>query len=177
MAPMRMRLPGLACAALIAGLPTLSAAAADGQAPLGPALEAGQKAGSKLLKGELLRRCKTLDEEIRELDTRLAVLQSTMDVYGKRLDRYDVELDAAKAALDDTDGEAVARYNREIEGQRAVSAKHDALLPEHNELVQRQNPRVAEFNAKCAGISYYRAEWLNTEVARDPALMPPATVF
>lgn len=32
--------------------------------------------------------------------------------------------------------------------------KHDAVLPEHNELAQRQNPRVKEFNAKCAGVAY-----------------------
>lgn len=87
------------------------------------------------------------------------------------------DFDAAHAALDTTDGDAVARYNREIEGQHAIIARHDALLPEHNELVSRQSPRVDEFNAKCAGISYYRAKWLAVEVVPDPGLMPTATVF
>jgi hypothetical protein len=32
-------------------------------------------------------------------------------------------------------------------------------------------------DAKRAGISDYRAEWLSVEIARDPALMPPATVL
>jgi hypothetical protein len=129
------------------------------------------------MKGELLRRCRTLDDEIHQLDNRLQVLQSTMDVYSRAIDRDGVALDAELATLDNTDGDAVARYNRKVEAQRADIAKHDVLLPEHNELVQRQNLRVEEFNAKCAGVAYYLEEWINADVVPDRALMPPATDF
>ena len=165
------------CGALLLGVAGIATASASGQAPLGRALEPGQKTTGGVLKGELLRRCKTLDEEILLLETRLSVLQSAMKVYSKQLDDYDTELDAMRASMDNTDADAVARYNRSVENQHAIIAKHDALLPEHNELVERQNPRVDEFNAKCAGVSYFRDEWLKADVTLDPNLMPPATQF
>jgi len=163
-----------ACALALAGTDAL---AAEGKSALGPGLEPGQKPTGKVLKGEILRRCKTLDEEIQRLDNRLETLQMTMVVYSRQLDRLDSELDHAKAAMDDTDADDVERYNDLVRIQHEAIAKHDALLPEHNELVQRQNPRVDEFNEKCADVSYYIKEWVNTDVVLDPDLMPPATDF
>ena len=171
-----MRWAALACACASALAPT-DVPAAEGKSALGPALEPGQKPTGPVLKGELLRRCKTLDEEIRQLDNRLEILQSTMSVYERQLDRLDTELDDLQSTMDDTDADDVERYNDVVRIQHEAIAKHDALLPEHNELVLRQNPRVEEFNAKCAGISYYVKEWVNADVVADPELMPPATKF
>ena len=176
---MRIRIRGAAvvCGACLLVMTGASVVAADEKSTLGPALEPGQAYSGPIMKGALLRRCRTLDDEIHQLDTRLEVLQSTMSVYSRAIDRAGAELDAQHATLDTTDGDAVASYNRQVESQRADIAKHDALLPEHNELVARQNPRVNEFNEKCTGVAYYIKEWINVTVDPDPALMPPATDF
>ena len=155
----------------------VDAAAVEGQSKMGPALEPGQAPSGRMMRGELLRRCRTLDDEIQQLDIRIQVLQSTMDVYSRAIDSKGAELDALHATLDTSDGDAVASYNRKVESQHADIARHDALLPEHNELTRRQNPRVDEFNEKCAGLSYFRKEWNNVTVEPDPGLMPPATEF
>ena len=172
----RLRWAAAACVACVLGM-TGGVMAAEGQAALGPALEQGQKATGKVLKGELLRRCKKLDEEIFKLNFRLEVLQQTMVVWDRQLVSLNAEIDATQATLDLTDTEAVARSNRVIDRQNEVVAERAVLLPEHNELVARINPRVDEFNEKCAEITYYRQEWLDTKVVLDPDLMPPATVF
>ena len=163
-----------ACASALAAT---DAMAAEGKAALGPALEPGQKPTGPVLTGALLRRCKTLDEEIQQLDQRLEIVKSTMSVFSRELTRLNAELDVANATTDDTDADDVARYNHVVEVQNEAVARHDALVPEHNELVLRKNARVEEFNAACAGISYWNKEWEKTEVVLDPDLMPPATKF
>lgn len=172
-----MRCVAVACFACALALTGAGVMAAESRESLGPALEAGQAFSGKVMKGALLRRCVTLDDEINQLHNRLQALQSTMDVYSRAIDRAGAALDAEHATLDLTDADAVANYNRKVEAHDAVIAKHDFLLPEHNELVARQSPRVEEFNAKCAGIAYFIKEWINTDVVPDPALMPPATEF
>lgn len=162
-----------ACLSLIA----IPAAAGDVRSTLGPALQPGQAYDGRIMKGAVLARCRTLDDEIHRLDTRLQTLQSTMDVHSRSIESLDVELDAARATLDTSDADAVHSFNDRVERQRAIMARHDALLPEHQALVERQNPRVEEFNGKCAGLAYYLKEWVNVRFEEDPDLMPPATDF
>jgi hypothetical protein len=161
--------------ACVCGLLAGQAAATEGKAALGQALEEHQKTSGPVLRGETLRRCKQLDEELFLIDRRLVDLGLAIDDRERRKDSLGWDLDRALEKLDRTDQAAIDRYNRDIERHEQLVAQYNRLLPEFNELVRRQVPRVDEFNAKCAEIKYYKKEWNGTKVVLDPDLLPPET--
>lgn len=162
---MSHRLAPILAVALLAAATAAAAEEVLAVRPAGPALEEGAPARPHMLAGAVLKECVRLDAQVRELDEQLSIKGPYLTAAEKYYQRLGRDVDAQKAALDDSDAGQVASYNRAVLAEAAAVDEYNALLPEFNALVARQNDGVARFNAQCAGRPYYRKQWLEASVA------------